>query len=83
MLDILEYVHAHDFIHRDIKPANFVMGTGNHCNKLFLIDFGLAKKWTRRPIPFREDSLIGTDRYASINAHMCFEQSPRDDLESL
>ena len=59
----------------DIKPDNFLMGIGRHCNKLFLIDFGLAKKYrdnrTRQHIPYREDkNLTGTARYASINAHL-------------
>lgn len=55
------------------------MGIGRHCNKLFLIDFGLAKKYrdnrSRAHIPYREDkNLTGTARYASINAHLGIEQ---------
>jgi len=88
MIGRIEYVHVKNFIHRDIKPDNFLMGIGRHCNKLFLIDFGLAKKYrdnrTRMHIPYREDkNLTGTARYASINAHLGIEQSRRDDMESL
>lgn len=88
MIGRIEYVHVKNFIHRDIKPDNFLMGIGRHCNKLFLVDFGLAKKYretrSRVHIPYREDkNLTGTARYASINAHLGIEQSRRDDMESL
>lgn len=88
MISRVEYVHSKNFIHRDIKPDNFLMGIGGHCNNLFVIDFGLAKKYrdsrTKMHIPYREDkNLTGTARYASINAHLGIEQSRRDDMESL
>ncbi|PAA82973.1 hypothetical protein BOX15_Mlig012010g2 [Macrostomum lignano] len=88
MINRIEYVHNKNFIHRDIKPDNFLMGIGRHCNKVFIIDFGLAKKYrdsrSGKHIPYREDkNLTGTARYASINAHLGIEQSRRDDMEAL
>ena len=88
MLDVIERVHDKRFIHRDIKPANFLMGIDENFNKLYLIDFGLSKQYwnkkTNSHIPFRTDrNLTGTPRYVSINTHKHFEQSRRDDLESI
>lgn len=39
----IEYVHIKNVIYRDIVSHNFLMGIGHHCNKLYLIYFGLAK----------------------------------------
>jgi casein kinase 1 len=44
MLDSIDNVHSRGFIHRDIKPSNFVIGKGAESSKVFIIDFGLAKK---------------------------------------
>uniref|UniRef100_A0A803MRN6 non-specific serine/threonine protein kinase n=1 Tax=Chenopodium quinoa TaxID=63459 RepID=A0A803MRN6_CHEQI len=88
MINRIEFVHSKSFLHRDIKPDNFLMGLGRRANQVYVIDFGLAKKYrdttTHQHIPYRDNkNLTGTARYASMNTHLGIEQSRRDDLESL
>jgi len=87
MITRIEYVHNRHFIHRDIKPDNFCVGLNKTSHKVFLLDFGLAKRYIQRDgkhIPYREGkNLTGTARYASINTHLGIEQACRDDMEGI
>lgn len=88
MLSAIQFMHEKDFIHRDVKPENFVMGKGEDSGKLFMIDFGLCKRYrdadTLEHIPYCENkALTGTARFASVNTLKGCESSRRDDLESL
>ena len=88
MISVLEFIHNKHIVHRDIKPDNFLMGLDDLSQYVYLLDFGLAKKYrsssTLVHYPMvNKKKLTGTARYASINALKGNEQSRRDDLEAL
>lgn len=87
-LSCTEYIHSRNIIHRDLKPDNLLIGVGPRSHRIHIIDFGLSNQYrdpeTNIHIPYRDNlPLIGTARYASVNAHMGIEHSRRDDIESL
>ncbi len=68
-------MHSKYIIHRDIKPENFLLGLDSKSKLVYIIDYGLAKKYrdpkTGQHIPFRENkNLTGTARYASLFTHL-------------
>ncbi len=84
----VEFIHGRSIIHRDISPNNLLMGNGDEKNTLFVVGYGVAKRYrdpgTREHIPYRDDkNLVGHARCASVNSYRGLEQSRCDDLESL
>jgi casein kinase 1 len=88
MVARIEHVHQKDYLHRDIKPDNFLTGAEDEPAVIYLIDFGLSKRYrdvkTKQHIPYKEGrTLTGTARYASVGSHMGIEQGRKDDIEAI
>lgn len=77
LISRIQIMHMRGYIHRDLKPENILMGLEENASTLYLIDYGLAKKWkvsSGEHIPIKEGkSLTGTARYASANTHLGIE----------
>ena len=92
MIDTIQFMHERDFVHRDISSNNFMTGLGANSDKLYLIDFGLAKKFRSSPgfgtgkrgFTFRyARPMVGTARFCSTFCQKGEEEARRDDMESL
>ena len=45
MIHLLKLLHLKGVVHRDIKPENFLIGRQGNEDKIYLVDFGLSKKY--------------------------------------
>ncbi|KAI3422031.1 hypothetical protein GPALN_012568 [Globodera pallida] len=88
LLDAIKTLHSVGYLHRDIKPANATIGRpdSNEQRLLYLIDFGIARKFLREDgtqrRPRAATNFRGTPIYAPIAAHVNSEYSRKDDVES-
>ena len=81
----IEVLHSKYLLHRDIKPDNFLFDLDYQTNKVYLIDFGLCKRFNINGKHIQQKNIkniIGSPNFVSINVHNCIEPSRRDDLES-
>ena len=82
-LDRIETIHKNGILHRDIKPCQFLISKDQ--NSIHLIDFGMScfyMKHNKHKEFKTRAKCKGSVSYASINTHLGFTQSRRDDLES-
>lgn len=89
-ITLTQQLHSQGFVHRDIKPDNFVLGIGEKKGIVYMLDFGLSRRWedlidkyTQNDESSSSSSIVGTARYMSINVHQGKVYGWRDDMESL
>nr|CAJ83687.1 vaccinia related kinase 1 [Xenopus tropicalis] len=87
LIDILEYIHEHEYVHGDIKASNLLIHHKN-LDQVFLVDYGLAYRYCPDSVhkEYKEDPRKchnGTIEFTSIDAHKGVSPSRRGDLEIL
>ncbi|VDN34680.1 unnamed protein product [Gongylonema pulchrum] len=86
-LEGISNLHDLGYLHRDIKPQNFTIGLKEKSSTIYILDFGIARRYTERTskairLPRKKVRFLGTVRFASRTCHRSQEQGRRDDLES-
>ncbi|XP_028994844.1 serine/threonine-protein kinase VRK1 [Betta splendens] len=87
LLDILEYIHDHEYVHADIKASNLMLSHSDP-NQVYLVDYGLAYRFSPDGVlkDYKEDPKKchdGTIEFTSIDAHKGASPCRRSDLEIL
>ncbi|VDP06219.1 unnamed protein product [Soboliphyme baturini] len=75
----------YSYIHRDVKPHNFAIGRAPNYRDIYLLDFGMCRKYVKKGKPRRPRQRVGfrgTLYYASVDALRGREQSRKDDVWS-
>ena len=78
----LDFAHANGLYHRDIKPANVLIGSGGQ-ERVFLSDFGLAKRSTSAGGLTAAGQWVGTPDYVSPEQIRGVSLDARGDVYSL
>ena len=83
LIKIMKKIHKYNIIHRDLKPENILIDENK---KVYIIDFGLSKIYNSNGKHIKNKmgrKITGTVHYSSVNIHLGFTPSRRDDIESI
>lgn len=84
-LDRLRVLHEAGWLNRDVKAQNFAVGLGEESSIVYMLDFGLTRKYLEhngsRSLLRPHGPSVGTFPYAPLASLGFCDQSPIDDIE--
>ncbi|CAI2340285.1 unnamed protein product [Caenorhabditis sp. 36 PRJEB53466] len=84
IVEALSSLHGKGWLHRDLKPTNCCLGVEEKRKQVYLVDFGMSRRFRNDDGSNREKRTYcgfrGTTRYCSYRMHDRREQGPVDDL---
>uniref|UniRef100_A0A1I7T099 Protein kinase domain-containing protein n=1 Tax=Caenorhabditis tropicalis TaxID=1561998 RepID=A0A1I7T099_9PELO len=84
-LDRLRVLHNEGWLNRDVKAQNFAVGLGEESSIVYMLDFGLTRKYMEkngaRHLLRPWGPSVGTFPYAPLNSLGFLDQTPADDIE--
>ncbi|KRX49344.1 Tau-tubulin kinase 2 [Trichinella murrelli] len=85
-LEALQDLHECGYLHRDVKPQNFAIGRAPDYRKVYILDFGMCRKYVKDDGTLRRPrercAFRGTLYFASVDALRGEEQCRKDDVWS-
>lgn len=84
-LERLSVLHDSGWLNRDVKAQNFAVGLGEESSIVYMLDFGLTRRYLerdgRRHLLRPWGPSVGTFPYAPLNSLGFLDQTPADDVE--
>ncbi|KAK5985696.1 Protein kinase domain-containing protein [Trichostrongylus colubriformis] len=84
-LDRLEKLHDAGYLNRDVKSQNFAVGLGNESSIIYMLDFGLTRRFRNVDGTLLKrracGPCVGTYPFSPLASSTMRDQAPKDDLE--
>ncbi|ETN84513.1 hypothetical protein NECAME_06834 [Necator americanus] len=84
-LDRLEKLHDAGYLNRDVKSQNFAIGIGRESSIIYMLDFGLTRKYRSADGTALKrrgcGPCVGTFPFTPLASATMKDQAPKDDLE--
>ncbi|PAV63979.1 hypothetical protein WR25_02729 [Diploscapter pachys] len=84
-LERIHCLHTRGWLNRDIKASNFAVGIGHDCRQIYMIDFGLSRRFRKSDGVYLgqrgRGPCVGTWPFCPLASNAGLDQMPIHDIE--